>query len=66
MDSIKITKIEYSEAITITGEEFDDTVKQCMLELAHKQKENNNVDPFIALLYSMAYVALKRKLFKEN
>lgn len=66
MDNIRITKIEDSEAITITEEEFDNKVKQCMLDLAKIQKEENNCDPFMALIYAMAYSALNRKLFKED
>ena len=64
MDNIKITKIEDSEAITITRDEYDSTVIEVIDEMLY------DIPPTAQMLESLIAtkfsILLSKKLFKED
>lgn len=68
MDSIKITKIEESKAVTITSEEYDSLVIEVISEMSEESsgKIPDPVRMIESLVSSRFACKLYRKLFKEN
>lgn len=68
MDSIKITKIEDSEAITITKEDFENVYHDVITDM-RKDHPDDMPAPLslMEMMISMkTAIELKKRLFKEN